>query len=118
MTEVIVAGALGLGLVAGAILLVVKGTLVKKHHSCPAGQWTTLISNFGTGYPQTFVARFTAPDGGPVTGRFREEKFLWIFPDKVREGDLAPEMRFDRDWINAIYRLKVRPETDLDAHVE
>lgn len=82
---------------------------------CPAGRWTTVISNFGTGMPRTFTIAFTPRSGEEVSGTFEEKKYLWIFPQKPRTGNLVPLMRFNREWINGIYKVRVKPDTDLTA---
>ncbi|MBM3466130.1 MAG: hypothetical protein FJX76_28925 [Armatimonadetes bacterium] len=116
--EPIVGGAIGLILMAGAVAFLIRGVRVSNEHACPAGKWTTVISNFGTGMPATFRALITAADGGEVSGKFREEKFQWIFPGPVKEGPLAADMRFERDWINAIYKVHVMPERDVTVRFE
>jgi len=87
---------------------------MKKQITCPAGQWTTLVSNFGSGMPRTFTVRLS---GGPVAGEWIEKRHWWIFPQAPTTGALAPEMSFHRRWINAIYSIKIKPEHDLVAHV-
>jgi len=82
---------------------------------CPGGRWTTLISNFGTGMPKTFTIAFVSPGGQPVSGEFEEKKYTWIFPRRPVRGPLVPMMEFHREWINGIYRVRVRPDTDLLA---
>ena len=82
---------------------------------CPANQWTTLVSNFGSGYPKTFSVRLEGD--GPVTGEWLEKRHWWIFPQKETTGPLASELRFDRYWINAIYKIKIRPDRDVVATV-
>jgi hypothetical protein len=87
---------------------------MKKQITCPAGEWTTLVSNFGSGIPRTFTVRLS---GGPVSGAWMEKRHWWIFPQTPTVGELAPEMSFHRRWINAIYSIKVKPDHDLIAHV-
>ena len=84
---------------------------------CPAGQWTTLVSNFGSGMPRTFRVRLTAAGGATVAGEFEEKAAAWIFPRPPRTGELRPEMEFHRRWINAIYKIRVRPQVDLTAEL-
>ncbi len=88
----------------------------KKKVLCPAGKWTTLISNFGTGMPKTFAVSFTS-DHGYIGGEFVEHKYLWIFPKTPVKGQLQPLMEFHREWINGIYSVKVKPETDTVAEI-
>lgn len=108
----IISGLLGLLVIAAAVFFLVKGVWVKKRQLCPANQWTTIISNFGTGMPRTFQIRFTSKDGSPVSGRYSEKKYLWILPLAPKEGDLQAELSFHRDWINAMYVLKIYPTSD------
>lgn len=85
---------------------------------CPAGKWTKIISNFGSGYPRDFHVTFTTDDGGPVAGRFIEKRCFWIFPQSPAEGPLTSPAVFHRNWINAIYSVSVRPRTDCWASVQ
>lgn len=86
---------------------------------CPAGEWTSLISNFGSGIPARFTITFEPVEGGKLGGSFRERRYFWIFPQAPREGPLAPRMIFDRYWINAIYKVEVFPrESGLVATIE
>ncbi len=83
--------------------------------SCPASRWTTLISNFGTGMPKTFTVAFHTESSRDISGEFLEKKYTWIFPQKPVRGTLVPLMEFNREWINGIYSVKVRPDIDLIA---
>ncbi|NOQ23201.1 MAG: hypothetical protein GQ565_11210 [Candidatus Aegiribacteria sp.] len=87
----------------------------KREVSCPAGRWTTLISNFGSGMPKTFTIAFHTESHGEISGEFLEKKYFWIFPQKPVRGPLVPLMEFKRDWINGIYTVKVKPDIDLIA---
>jgi hypothetical protein len=73
------------------------------------------VSNFGSGYPRTFTVRLAAD--GPIAGEWLEKRHWWIFPQKETTGPLASELRFDRYWINAIYKIKIRPDRDVVATV-
>ena len=98
-------------------LLLAKGVRVKKRRACPRDQWTTIISNFGTGIPRIFTVTLTARDGGSVEGKYIEQKHLWIFPMAHREGNLEPRLTFRRDWINAIYTVKILPTSDVEVSI-
>ena len=87
----------------------------KKRVPCPAGRWTTLISNFGSGMPKTFTIAFHTESSGEVSGEFREKKYTWIFPKKPVRGHLVPLMKFNREWINGIYSVQVKPDVDMIA---
>ncbi len=89
-----------------------------KRIDCKAGEWTTLVSNFGSGYAKTFRVRFESPDGGEVSGEFEERAHWWIFPSEKNNGALAQEMSFHRKWINAIYKIRVRTDSDAVAAIE
>jgi hypothetical protein len=89
----------------------------KKPIQCPAGEWTTLISNFGSGYPKTFVVHLENADGKAIQGEYEEKRALWVFPQPAEKGQLVPQMRFHRKWINAIYKVRIRPTVALTAHV-
>jgi hypothetical protein len=85
---------------------------------CPAGRWTKIISNFGTGYPRWFSVRLETRDGSPIDGEFVEKRALWIFPQPAQSGRLAATMQFHRRWINAIYSVSVCPTADTFALVD
>lgn len=87
----------------------------KKRIECPKGQWTILISNFGSGLPADWTIRFTAKDGGKIEGSYTEKRCWWIFPQTPVTGKLTGRMRFHRYWINAIYSLQVCPDSDVIA---
>ena len=89
-----------------------------KKIECPKEQWTTLISNFGTGMPAFWEITFTSKTGEPVSGTYLEKRYWWIIPQPPVTGELAEHMNFHRYWINAIYALKVRPTTDLIAEID
>ncbi|MBD3278583.1 MAG: hypothetical protein GF388_09800 [Candidatus Aegiribacteria sp.] len=82
---------------------------------CPAGKWTTLISNFGTGMPKTFTVAFSSEKDEDISGEYMEKKYTWIFPKKPVRGPIVPLMRFNREWINGIYKVQVKPDVDLTA---
>lgn len=86
-----------------------------KRIPCPAGKWTTLVSNFGSGMAKTFEIELHGE--GVIDGEFEEKAAAWIFPRPARTGSLAPSMRFHRKWINAIYKLRIKPTTDVTATV-
>ena len=85
---------------------------------CPKNQWTTLISNFGTGLPACWNIRFVAQDSGNIEGSYREKRYWWIFPQKPVIGQISEQMKFERYWINAIYSLKVCPASDVIAEID
>lgn len=91
------------------------GLFGRRSMKCPAGRWTTIISNFGTGMPKTFTVALSSDRGNEVSGEYEEKKYTWIFPNQPRRGPLAPVMKFQREWINGIYRVRVRPERDVTA---
>ncbi len=65
--------------------------------------------------PKTFTVSFTSESGSCTGGEFMEHKYLWIFPKAPVKGLLLPLMEFQRDWINAIYVVRVKPDTDVIA---
>jgi hypothetical protein len=108
----IISGLLGFLVILAAVVLLIYGTRVRKWQLCLAKQWTTVIGNFGTGMPRTFQLRLTAQNGGTVSGQYSEKKYLWILPLTPRIGDLKESLVFHRDWLNAIYVLKICPDVD------
>jgi hypothetical protein len=84
---------------------------------CPKDQWTTLISNFGSGMPARWTIRFRARDG-KVEGRYLERRWWWVFPQQPTTGELSQQMEFERYWIKAIYSLQVCPKTDVLAEID
>lgn len=99
-------------MMVGVIVFVVRGSMVRKEVRCTANEWTTVINNYATGVPATWTLRFEGADGEPISGTYKEQRAFWIFPMKAKTGVLEPEMVFSRDWINALYSLKVRTGTD------
>ena len=93
------------------------GLFGKKSVHCPGGEWSTLISNFGSGLPAWWTIRFTAEGGTPVNGIYIEKRCWWIFPQPPVSGPIDAEMRFHRYWINAIYSIRVCPEIDCAAEI-
>lgn len=97
---------------------IIVGLFGKKTIECPRNQWTTLISNFGTGIPACWDIRFRAKDGGQVEGSYIEKRWWWVFPRKAVTGKITEKMQFERHWINAVYSLKICPETDVIAEID
>lgn len=91
------------------------GLFGTKTVECPAGEWTTIISNFGTGTPRTFEVAFATSSADGLTGEFEERKYFWIFPQEPVRGPLVPHMKFHRQWINGIYKVRVRPGSTTTA---
>jgi hypothetical protein len=85
---------------------------------CPKDQWTTLISNFAAGMPKSWEITFKSQDGTKVSGKYIEKKSLWIFPGSPIEGELQEKMTFQRDWLNTIYSIKIKPEMDVMAEID
>ncbi|MBI1889536.1 MAG: hypothetical protein HYS18_02705 [Burkholderiales bacterium] len=84
---------------------------------CPKDQWTTLISNFGTGISAVWTIRLKAKGGEKIEGIFIEKRYWWVFPQAPTTGELREQMRFERYWINAIYSLKICPKTDVIVEI-
>lgn len=80
---------------------------------CPAGKWTYIIKNFGTGLPRTFRIEIT----GDPAGVFEERPYFWIFAQRPRTGKLSSVMTFHRKWINGIYRVRVKPTQDVSIRI-
>lgn len=94
------------------------GLFEMKRIECPKHQWTSLISNFGTGMPACWDIRFKAQDGEKVEGTYIEKRWWWIFPRTPVTGKITEQMQFERYWINAIYSLKVYPDVDVIAEID
>lgn len=89
-----------------------------KRIDCPKNQWTTLISNFGTGMPACWNISFKSQGGERIEGSYVEKRWWWVFPQKPVTGKLTEQMQFERYWINAIYSLKVCPNVDVIAEID
>jgi hypothetical protein len=89
-----------------------------KRIECPKNQWTTLISNFGTGMPACWNIRFVAKAGEKIEGSYMEKRWWWVFPRKPVTGIITEQMQFERYWINAIYTLQVCPNVDVIAEID
>ncbi len=114
----IIGGLVGLLGAVGMVFLLVKGVRVKKRQYCRQGEWSTIILNFGTGLERVFNISFKSKMNETVTGEYSEKRFCWIFPQEATGGKLISNMSFRRDWINAIYILKIRPDTDVEVTIE
>ncbi len=99
------------------VLFVVKGVTTKSKIHCKKNEWTTIISNFGTGIPKTWNISFKTENGEPIKGKYIEKRYIWIIPGEVTEEKLKENIQFHRNWINAIYKLKIYPETDIVVEI-
>ncbi len=84
---------------------------------CKKNQYTKIIGNFGRGYPQTFKVTIMSQGDKKVTGRYLEKRYFWIFPQTPTEGRLKERMEFHRYWINGIYSVSIKPDTDVNVQV-
>lgn len=85
---------------------------------CKKDKLTKIISNFGSGYPQTFNIRVKSVNGEKISGSYIEKRYFWIFPQKPIEGELNPNMQFHRKWINGIYSVSFKPNCDVEVMVD
>ena len=88
---------------------------MKRTILCPPGQWTRIVANRFIAMPKSFNVELLPPDGGTVSGRYRETYTNWIFPGSVVTGALSSSMEFQRNWINTFYYIEVKPDTELNA---
>ncbi len=114
----IITGVVNLIVVVGMVVLLVKGVRVKKRQHCRQGEWSNIIFNFGTGLERVFNVSFKSEMNETVSGEYLEKKFTWIIPQEATGGKLTSNMSFRRDWINAIYILKICPDTDIEVTIE
>ena len=80
---------------------------------CKKNKLTKIISNFGRGYPQTFNVRIISEVNEKVSGIYIEQRYFWIFPETPIVGDLTKEMQFHRYWINGIYSVAIKPDSNV-----
>jgi len=99
------------------LYFVVKGATTKRKISCKKNEWTNIINNFGTAMPKTWKITFISENKEPIKGKYIEKKYIWIIPGGIKEGKLKENMQFHRNWINAIYKLAVYPETDINVEI-
>jgi hypothetical protein len=92
-----------------------SGTSIKSI-ACPAGAWTRILFSIGAGSAKDWKVSFNSANG-PVAGEVLEMKAAWIFPRKPKASPLQPAMTFQRDWINGLYWVKVKPTADLSAAI-
>ncbi len=85
--------------------------------TCPANKSTTIISNFGSGFPRTFEVTIRGAADSEVTGDYIEKRCFWIFPQSPVQGKLAARMQFHRYWINAIYSVSITPDQDVTVEI-
>lgn len=51
-----------------------------RQKECKAGEWTTIIKNFGTGCARAFEGAIAAiNEGEDISGEFEETPYFWIF---------------------------------------
>ena len=96
----------------------IMGIFGIKKVPCPKGVWTTLIRNFASGMPADWEITFKPKNGGRVSGHFIEKRAWWILPQDPVQGRLKRKMAFHRNWINAVYSLRVCPDQDLLAEID
>lgn len=113
----VLSGVVGLGLILLMMFFLYKGTITRKEQHCPKDVWTTVIWNFGTGYPKDFRLDIESEKEASLAGEFREQKYFWIFPQTPRTGQLQPILNFHRDWINARYTVAIKPKTDVVVRI-
>ena len=80
---------------------------------CKKGLFTTIISNFGRGYAQSFNINITSETGNEITGTYIEKRYFLIFPETPIEGKLKSQMQFHRKQINGIYSVAIKPDVDI-----
>ncbi|OQY04184.1 MAG: hypothetical protein B6I20_03530 [Bacteroidetes bacterium 4572_117] len=80
---------------------------------CKKGQFTSIINNFGKGYPQTFNIEISAEQNEEISGTYIEKRYFWIFPQTPIKGKLKAQMQFHRKWINGIYSVDIKPDMDV-----
>jgi hypothetical protein len=85
--------------------------------NCPAGQWTVIFDHAFAQLPRAWTVRFTALDGGGVTGEVEEKRSSWIFPNPPTTRALAGVMTFRRGWWNTFYSVRVKPARDVIAQI-
>jgi len=84
---------------------------------CHKDTWVTLISGVWNRWPQEFKISFETTDRKPVSGIYEERRYLWIYPRAATLGELKNQMSFRRGWIDAIYKVKVRTNSDAVAYL-
>lgn len=63
--------------------------------------------------PKGWTFECVTADGTTPQGVRQEQRFAWIVPLNPRQAAVQPVMTFQRDWINAIYTVRIRPERDI-----
>lgn len=90
-----------------------------KQKDCKAGEWTTVIKNFGSGYARIFeVSISPASDGQEIDGEYEETPYFWIFAQTPRTGKLASKMQFHRKWINGRYKVRLKSTIDIRVSIK
>jgi hypothetical protein len=80
---------------------------------CEKNHFTKIISNFGRGYPQTFNVTIIPEGKEDVSGIYLERRYFWIFPETPIVGELKEKMQFHRYWINGIYSVAIKPNSNV-----
>ncbi len=90
-----------------------------RQKECKAGEWTTIIRYFGSGYARTFeVSIVNLDEGQEIDGEFEETPYFWIFAQAPRTGKLCSNMQFHRKWINGRYKVRIKPTIDIRVNIK
>jgi hypothetical protein len=84
---------------------------------CPAGQWTAIFDHAFVQLPRAWTVSFAAADGGAVAGEVMEKRSSWIIPNPPTTQPLVSIMTFERGWWNTFYSVRVKPTSDVIAHI-
>ena len=83
---------------------------------CEPGVWTRILFSFGVGLEKDWKVTFTAE--GEISGEAQVFKALWVFPRPPQSMPIRPNMVFQRDWVNGIFWVKIKPSALVHATIE
>ena len=84
---------------------------------CKKDQFTKIISSLGNAYTETFHVKIIPQSNEVLSGVYREKRYQWIIPETPIEGSLNTKMQFNRSWINGIYSVSIKPDSDVVVQI-
>lgn len=84
---------------------------------CRKNQYTKIISSLGNAYTETFHVKIIPQSNEVLSGVYCERRYQWIFPESPIEGSLNTKMEFNRSWLNGIYSVSIKPDSDVVVQI-
>jgi len=75
------------------------------------------LFSFGVALDKDWKVSF-ASDNGVLSGEVTIFRTVWVFPRPQESLRLQPTMLFQRNMINGIFSVKVKPDIDVIANIK